>query len=719
MTIIKEKYAPVFVIVWCLVFGMFSCALLAADAKTRYYKAENCSKALDKDQARKKYRSNWLNCIKQFTDVYDDDPSGPWAAASLYQAGVLYQALYKYSGKTSDQQSATDMFRKIVANYPKSAYSAKARERLGGNTREPSDKPPTVGPEKAEAAETAQPETDRTTNPQPGKARAKTPEPEKAKAKYAEAEVCQQKLRDSAVRRKYRCYWLDCINAYYDTYQFDPSGPLAAEGLYLAGTLYKELYKSSNKNEDREEGRRLLQKVVCEFPDSDYKDKATAGLQDTDVSGVVAAEKSSAAVPDGDSPPVAGSPPVVGASPSDGVAVVKGVRYWSNPSYTRVVIDTTGPAEYTHNLLKGDPAGGKPPRLYIDLQNSQLHRELSRQITIDDNLLKDIRAGQFTTTSVRVVVDIKSFKSYKVFSLPDPFRLVIDVSGQKGETPVAEAIDCLPASGKDEKKTLAQQLGLTVRRIVIDPGHGGKDSGAPGYLKGIQEKKVVLDICRMLADRIRKELGCEVIMTRNTDTFLTLEERTAIANMKSADLFISVHTNASRSREPYGIETYILNLATDEDAMRVAAMENSTSQKNMSDLQTILRDLMQNAKISESTRLAGYVQNSLCGHLQKRYGKVKSKGVKQAPFYVLIGAQMPSILIETGFISNKEECRRLINADYQRQICDGILKGVKAYIDQTTSTGFAPPAEEAPASHQTEQPSPVSAIRLSVPEFAS
>ena len=186
---------------------------------------------------------------------------------------------------------------------------------------------------------------------------------------------------------------------------------------------------------------------------------------------------------------------------------------------------------------------------------------------------------------------------------------------------------------------------------------------------------------------IRKDLKTEVYLTRSRDRFLTLEERTAIANTKNADLFISIHTNSHKDRRAYGIETYFLNLATDDEAIRVAAMENATSTKNISDLQTILHDLMQNAKINESSRLAGNVQVSMVRHLRnKRYSRVKDKGVKQAPFYVLLGAQMPAILVETGFISNPRECKRLVNPQYQQRICEAIIKGVKQYIKEITPT---------------------------------
>ncbi|MCJ7617488.1 MAG: N-acetylmuramoyl-L-alanine amidase, partial [Desulfobacterales bacterium] len=158
---------------------------------------------------------------------------------------------------------------------------------------------------------------------------------------------------------------------------------------------------------------------------------------------------------------------------------------------------------------------------------------------------------------------------------------------------------------------------------------------------------------------------------------------------KNADLFISIHTNAARNRRAFGIETYFLNLATDDESILVAARENATSTKNISDLQTILSDLMQNAKINESSRLAGYVQTALCNCLKKNdYGRINNKGVKQAPFYVLLGAQMPAILIETSFISNPKECKRLINSTYQERLCEAIVNGIEKYIKETNPTAF-------------------------------
>jgi N-acetylmuramoyl-L-alanine amidase len=272
-------------------------------------------------------------------------------------------------------------------------------------------------------------------------------------------------------------------------------------------------------------------------------------------------------------------------------------------------------------------------------------------------------------------LDIESIEDHKIFSLNDPFRIVIDVTGESRKR--------VPTLKKTEipSITLAQQLGLGVRKVVIDPGHGGKDPGAIGP-SGVREKDIVLAIAVKLQAKIRQTLRLEAILTRDSDTFLPLEERTALANTQKADLFVSIHTNAHKNRRIHGVSTYILNVATDEEAARVAAFENSVSAKRISDLEKILNDLMLNSKINESSRLADAVQNGLIKILPDNYSRVKNLGVKQAPFYVLIGAQMPSIMVETSFITNKREEYRLKTAAYQDAIAEGILAGIRDYIKQ-------------------------------------
>jgi N-acetylmuramoyl-L-alanine amidase len=522
-----------------------------------------------------------------------------------------------------------------------------------------------------------------------------------SKDKYHQAEACYKKLRHSSKKQKYRENWLRCIDKFKEVYRHDPSDAWAPAGLYKAGVLYEELYGRSFKKSDKENAFEVYDLIIKQYPESKYRGKAEnakggQSLKKTPktTSPKVIPEKHNARAPVGSIEmeiKKSSSTQDLNTKKSDpaeaGSAEIVGLRYWSNPNYTRVVIDADNEVSYAHRLLKKDAAINKPQRLYVDLNNSRLGKDIKKHILIDDNLLMDTRAGQFSSNQVRVVVDIKSFRTYKIFSLKNPFRIVIDVWGKDPSPTPSVAItdtkgDKIPAGA------LAKQLSLRVRRIVIDPGHGGRDYGAPGYLKGVYEKNISLKVARRLANKIRKKLDCEVIMTRNSDRNLSLEERTAIANTKNADLFISIHTNASRDRRAYGIETFFLNLATDNDAILVAARENATSTKNISDLQSILSDLMQNAKINESSRLAVHVQESLKDHLKKHYSRIKSKGVKQAPFYVLLGAQMPAILIETSFISNSRECKRLVNEKYQDRMCDAIVNGIQAYVRETNPTAF-------------------------------
>jgi N-acetylmuramoyl-L-alanine amidase len=522
-----------------------------------------------------------------------------------------------------------------------------------------------------------------------------------AKKKYYRAEACYKNLRHSPKKQKYRCFWLGCIEKYQGVYEDNPSGPWAAAGLYMSGTLYEELYRRSFKASDKTAALDSYQRIINEYPKSAYRSKAENALRNLFPKGIpkIASKskisKQRHVMPREDDiakqikkfsyvkPPV--ETDVKGPQGSTGTVV--GLRFWSNPSYTRVVIDADSELSYSYRLLKEDISIRKPHRLYVDLDNSRLGKDIKKYIPINDNLLSDARAGQYTWDRVRVVVDIKSFKTYKIFSLKNPFRIVIDVWGDT-EKATGRVVKKDEKPGKIAPGALAKQLALGVRRIVIDAGHGGRDYGAPGYLKGVHEKHVVLKLARRLAKKIREKLHCEVIMTRTSDRYLTLEERTAIANTKNADLFISIHTNAARDRRAYGIETFFLNLATDDDAILVAARENATSTKNISDLQTILSDLMQNAKINESSRLAVHVQKCMCKDLKKSYSRIKNKGVKQAPFYVLLGAQMPSILIETSFISNSRDCKRLVNSKYQDRMCDAIVNGIREYINETNPTAF-------------------------------
>ncbi|NVM22369.1 MAG: N-acetylmuramoyl-L-alanine amidase [Desulfobacterales bacterium] len=513
---------------------------------------------------------------------------------------------------------------------------------------------------------------------------------------YRRAYSRYEKLLKDPAKQKYRDNWLACIKRFKSVYMAKPDSPRADDSLFMIGRLYSGLYKFSSHSKDRQQAVNYYSLLLTRFPRSQYRFRAKKAISALRIAGKKAAAKktnTSRAIPlkkgvaksNSLKKPQNGSLKRGNPKPGAGSRVeVNGLRFWSNPNYTRVVIDVEQEAPYTYHLLKKDPAKGKPQRLYIDVANVYMGANLKPVVPIGDELLSNARAAQYTSDTVRVVVDIKSIDKFNVFSLKNPFRIVLDVNGTGKKTSPKKKFrhELEKPGGKVPEGALTKQLALGVRRIVIDPGHGGKDPGALGYYKNVVEKNVTLEIARRLAGKIRKQLGCEAVLTRKRDAFLSLEERTAIANTKNADIFISIHTNASEDRDCHGIETYFLNLATDNDAIMVAARENATSARNISDLEVILNDLLINAKVNESSRLAGHVQQSLMQKLKPTYNRLRDNGVKQAPFYVLLGAEMPCILVETAFITNKKECRRLNTRRYQDQVADAIVKGLRNYIKE-------------------------------------
>jgi N-acetylmuramoyl-L-alanine amidase len=341
---------------------------------------------------------------------------------------------------------------------------------------------------------------------------------------------------------------------------------------------------------------------------------------------------------------------------------VKDIRFWSSEQYTRVVVDLTGSIEFSKHRLSN------PDRLYFDLKDSYISKEINASMPVGDGILKSVRAGQFNRMTVRVVLDLDEMSDYQTFFFDDPARLVIDVYG-------------------NSRSAENQDVNFVKRRIVLDPGHGGHDPGAVGS-NNLYEKDVVLDIALKVKKILMEDPLNEVFLTRERDVFIPLEERTAIANRKNADLFVSLHANASPRREAKGIETYLLNWTDDEEAIRVAARENAISlkkmramNKQMDIVDVIKSDLIRENKRDESIKLANYIQRSLVSNLDGHRKRIINLGVKQALFYVLFGAKMPSVLVEVSFISNPEEESLLSNDSYRTEIAKGIARGLGTYLN--------------------------------------
>ena len=499
--------------------------------------------------------------------------------------------------------------------------------------------------------------------------------------------------------------WETIARAFFSIDIDYPNSPKAPNSLFLSGKMYEEIGERFNSEEDFDKAVQISRKFVRKYPESNLADDAQLRVariveRESKSDAYLEYDKLIEEFPQGDMRTVAlnkreelkpfkpATKPVYKprdkSDDSSGLDKVTQIRHWSTDNYTRVVIHLDKEASYKSRLLKPDPKHGTPPRLFVDIKDATVDKNLYVE-PIRKGLLEQIKFGRNTKDTVRVVLYIKSFDDYKVFALKDPYRIVMDIEGTgKGPGGYYAKDDYKYKSGmpEDNVSSLSEALGLKIRTVVIDAGHGGHDPGAIGPT-GLKEKDVNLRIAKALKEKLDKDgkqFGItKVYMTRSTDKFIPLEERTAIAKKQGADLFISIHCNAARSKQAYGIETYYLSLTNDKNSLAVAARENASTSISRSEMDKVLKQYLLGAKIEESRRFAGHVQSSVVNNLSSKYPPVKNKGVKKAPFIVLIGADIPSILVETSFISNPRDEKRLKSKDYVNRIADGIFAGVKRF----------------------------------------
>jgi N-acetylmuramoyl-L-alanine amidase len=357
------------------------------------------------------------------------------------------------------------------------------------------------------------------------------------------------------------------------------------------------------------------------------------------------------------------------AAPAGAPAHVTEINSWTSPDYTRVAVYLSQPVAFEKQELAA--TADHPRRLALDLRPAVLDGPGTDR-TVADTLLHRVRAAQHGPDTVRIVLDLKGRDAYQVFTLGDPPRLIVDLGVEQArQEAVARA---LPRPlGEDEDSEAADR---PIRRIIVDAGHGGHDTGAIGP-RGVREKDVTLAMARKLAAKLRAS-GFEVTLTRTDDRYLKLEERTAIANLARGDLFVSLHTNANPRRDRSGVETYFLNVTDDRYARRLAARENGTmdQEDTPGDVTRILTDLDSKSSAGASRTLARLVQKEITARTRQAQGPVRDRGVKSALFYVLLGARMPAVLVETAFISNRAEEQRLVNPAYQQLVADGVARAV-------------------------------------------
>ncbi len=619
---------------------------------------------------------------------------------------------------------------------------------------------------------------------------------ERAEATFQRALESQAKLIARPVDERTLSDYRVLILAFHEVYRLDPGYSKAPVALASIGDLYREMDHVFHRDSYAREAIKAYQFVIDQYPQTSMAVGAMISIADVYAEDlhqrepaqkayeaflkkhprsaraaevqvkldkldetIRAATAAAAAAPPAAKAPAPPPPAVVESvttpqetASSGSLPQVTDIRNWVGPQYTRVVIGLSGEAKFDTLTLRN------PDRIVVDLNGTRLSRALiGATYPVGSGFLKQVRAGQFRNNVTRVVLDVEKVQDYFVFTLPNPFRLVIDIHGPEPKAPAptevakSAAPESKPAAGTPpaqvatrtnpptlppraaEKpgtptpkpsesrtatkatraagetpasataevpsghpaaptetgaQTLTRALGLKVARIVIDPGHGGHDTGTIGPT-GLMEKDVVLDVALRLAKLLHERLGAEVILTRSTDVFIPLEERTAIANEKGADLFISIHANASHDESARGIETYYLNFTSDPHALEVAARENATSQESVHELRDLIKKIALTEKVEESHEFATRVQTAEYARLGRASGVQKNRGVKRAPFVVLIGANMPSILSEIAFLSNPRDERLLRKGDYRQKIAQALYDGTEKYVENLSGLKVA------------------------------
>jgi N-acetylmuramoyl-L-alanine amidase len=368
---------------------------------------------------------------------------------------------------------------------------------------------------------------------------------------------------------------------------------------------------------------------------------------------------------------------LLGVERPPGLGDVVEVRHWSYPDYTRVVVELTQPVRTVLRELPADLGAGKPARLYLDLAGVWVGRRFEAGLPVGDGLLQGVRVGQNTLSTARLVLDLERYDRHRLIELSHPDRVVIDVYGRRpGERP-RDPRERLPGIGR-------LPVGLRpVETVVIDAGHGGRDPGAIG-VNGLREKDVTLRLAKSLGEKLAV-LGFEIVHTRQDDRYLSLEERTAIAESVGGDLFVSLHANAAPRRSVAGIETYYLDANHERHSLGVAARENGVPRGQVDALQRTIAKLRVSEVSVHSRRAANTVHQQMVSGLAGRYREVNDLGVKKGPFYVLFLSNMPAILVEAGFLTNRDEARRLRDLDYLDELAGQITLGLARYRDANSS----------------------------------
>lgn len=725
----------------------------------RYAAAKANIISLKNDEKNSKLREPWEKLAQEFRSIYDADPSWPNRVSALFRAAESLEELASRSFAKSDARKAVECYEALALRHAgsrladdalfraarlKAAWLRDDKGALALLARLKKQYPKGDMIAEATALEKAIAASAKGHTAPDAVAAASRHEPREENEttansatehnfsgadlplKFRAAKSRMGALRRDPVKSCWRQPWEDLREEFLRISQSGNKLPMAADALFLAAACQESLARCSNLSIDSSQALKLYLEAAQKYPTSSVADDAllaAARLHSANASGREKAldllEQLLSAYPKGDMASEARHLQAVlseDLSPSATAKTKKEtpelqVLSWDSPSrnLVEIVLEMNAPVRFSTRRDENAKEGSA--RIILDLENAHVVSDVRKGVTVQGSLLKAVRVRDRKEGGTSLQFDFREVRHFETRCEDDPYRIVLSVAAGKASLPrkgknrqsFAEKDDLdEQATRSSSIKTrqvsnMASQLGLTVRKVYIDAGHGGKDPGTTH--NDILERIITLDVAQRLG-RLLESNGLEVAYSRRKDVAVSLSERTHKANAERADLFISIHVNANENSQINGFETYYLDLASNSQAARVAMLENAASDRRLGDMQTMLADVMLNARMEESRRLANDIQRLSLFRLKRREYTVKNNGVKSAPFHVLLGVQMPAILVELGYCTNRDEARNLASSTYRHTLAEGLAEGILAYRDRllkrrTADNSLTPTASDA------------------------
>ena len=716
--------------------ALFALVVLCYDAgysalpptEKRYADAKAGVERLKLDEKRSMQREPWENLAEEFSDIYRSDTDWPNRAAALFKAGESLEQLARRSFTRKDAQRAVDCYEEVAlkhadsrladdalfraalltASYLKDDKAALAlldrleRQYPRGDMRDQarelrSNLTASLAPVgTAAAAPAAQ-------APAPEAAIPDVRPAQRPQAVYQQAKAEMDALRKDKKRSCWREPWEKLEQRFLSVHAAKPSPAIGAGALYRAAVCREALARCSHLDKEFQAAVALYAAVPDQFPRSALADDAlyqaaVLSAQELDDAGearrFLSEQLKSYAKGD-----MAGKGRQLLAELDGGPQKEASVRTaqrpaapelqmlsWDSPgkNSVEVVLELNTSTTYDTRLVRGSKS--QPDRLVLRLKNTAVADDVRKGVKVNGSLLQNIAVKKLKKDA-QVELTFREVARFDTDSEENPSRIVVRVTSgknrlpraEKGDTDIAEAPRRERRVSARQVADMASQLGLSVQRVFIDAGHGGRDPGTSH--NKVVERVITLDIAMRLG-RLLEANGLDVVYSRRDDRAVGLSQRTVAANRKECDLFVSIHVNANEDRSVQGFETYYLDFASNQHAARVAALENARSERRLGNMQSMLAEVMLSARVDESRRLASDIQRLSLFRLKRRGYEVRNNGTKSAPFHVLLGANMPAVLVEVGYCTHGQEAKRLLDAKYRHALAEGLAEGILAYRDR-------------------------------------